>query len=144
MNNFRVKLAEGIESEDRLLKRIIDKGGELIDRPLPNQCFTGYDLRVKNKFNREMTIEVKRDNKSNNNVYIEHSYKNQPSGILISEAEYYFIDKPALGKFFYIETIELKDWIEWYKEHNRLLSVTCLSGFTEGYLVPVSILKLVM
>lgn len=144
MNNFRVKHAEGIESEDKFVDLLIARGNTIIHRAPSDLFFPDYDIKIMTRNGEETTIEVKRDNNTNNNLYVEYSYLGGPSGISNSLASYYVFHKSNIDRFYYLDSDELRDWIEWYKQFKRPFSATCTQGHTKGYIVPVSVLKPIM
>ena len=113
--------------------KIANKYEQWLGSKMDVECYNNdnkYDILLKNG----LTIEVKNDFKSETgNVALEYFCRNKPSGISVSQADYYIYLYPKLQEVWKIKTEKLKQMIEDFKNGCHVENWT-----TELYFMRVS------
>lgn len=118
-NGFKEDLLNGQLVEKELIKILQSRGNTLLEHTINNGCDTRYDIKIESKSKKVLTIEVKDDKMSEftGNLAIEFQCNKKPSGISVSEADYYAIKTTINNKgvketmFILIRTQILKQFI---------------------------------
>lgn len=118
-NHFIGDLLNGQLVERDLIKILQSRGNILLEHTINNGIDTRYDVKILTKTGTTTTIEVKDDKMSEftGNLAIEFQCNNKPSGLSVSEADYYAIKTTINNKgvketmFILIRTQILKQFI---------------------------------
>lgn len=92
-NTFFKDLHDAQAVELDLIRILEARGNTLLEHTINNGCDTRYDIKIESKSKKVLTIEVKDDKMSEmtGNLAIEFQCNNKPSGIAVSQADYYAI-----------------------------------------------------
>ena len=133
--DFKKDLIEGEDGEKVVLKDLLSMGGIYISDNKNNK----FDLMI-SKGGKEITYEIKTDvyckpDRDTGNMFIEYECRNKPSGLLVSEADWFVTYYKYLNEIWYIKTNELYDLVD-----NTDFKETSNSGDegsnTKGFLIP--------
>ena len=132
--NFKKDLELSKQGEEDVKNFLINRGCVFVDFNHDNK----YDLLMKKK-GKDITYEVKTDYIvykmfDTGNLFVEFECRNKPSGIAVTEAEWYVNYYYHLKEFWFIKTKDLKELIA-----NNNIPVTTNAGDinsgTKGYLI---------
>ena len=109
--DFKSDLKLGNEGEQSVVTFLQSKGYTLINKNNNNK----YDIKMMNG-NREITYEIKTDVKvaplfDTGNIFIEFSSRKKPSGILVTEADWFVTYFKYLNELWFIKSEKLMDLI---------------------------------
>lgn len=133
--NFNEDIILGEEGEQIVVRDLESIGGTLVSDNKDNK----YDLII-SKDGEEKTYEVKTDvfckpHQDTGNMFIEFECRGKPSGIEVSEAEWFVMYFKHFDELWYIKNDSLKEIIK-----DNDFNVTEFSGDegsnTKGYLIP--------
>jgi hypothetical protein len=110
--NFKKDLVLGNQGENVIKEFLEQKGCIFIDTNNDNK----YDLKM-SKNNVEATYEIKTDvlckpERDTGNIFIEFQCRNKPSGIEVSQADWFVTYFKFLNEIWFIKTTKLKQIIE--------------------------------
>lgn len=106
--DFEKDLQDGEWGEKRIATYLKSKDFNILDFNKNNK----YDILVE-KYGRKKKIEIKTDYKDKTgNICIEFESRGKPSGVSVSESDYYFNYFPNINELWMIKTYELKNLIE--------------------------------
>ncbi len=133
--NFRLDLKEGQKGEGDIITFLERKGLTYLHSNNDNK----YDIKML-KNNKEISYEIKTDTwcdqfKDSGNIFVEFECRDKPSGIEVTEAEWFVTFFKHLGHIWFIKTSVMKQLIE--TENFRTTNQSGDKGSnTRGYLVP--------
>lgn len=136
-NNFHNDLELGLKYESRARDRIVDKYSyRIIKVSAGNE--PRYDFKALNeKTNEKIRYEVKTTKQQYNTIFVEYQYKNKPSGINSTTANYYiFVDVSDDEQYYLIKTSLLKQIIE--KHTMKIAPNYCKNAW--GYIIDKDII----
>ena len=105
-NNFDKDLPLGKNGEFKVMGYLVDQGWQLVEWRDDSK----YDLLMYHK-NRNIrsTFEVKTDFYDNGNLVVEYESRGKPSGIAVTEADYWVFYFNETREFWFIDTEDLKE-----------------------------------
>lgn len=133
--NFRKDLKEGVKGEEFIVTYLETRGLTYLHSNNDNK----YDIKM-NKNGIDITYEIKTDfyckpNQDRGNLFVEFECRKKPSGIEVTEAEWFVTFFPYLREIWFIEPSKLKSLIE--TENFRITSQSGDAGSnTRGHLIP--------
>lgn len=110
------------------------KSLKILHRPSSEDNFPYYDFLIQKDDKAPIRIEVKTDQFDTENFAIEIKQKGHPSGLEVTQAEYYFIYRKTSKEMYFMGVDEIKRYIE----DNNLAPMLFENGNT-GYLLPISV-----
>lgn len=110
--DFKKDLLLGVVGEGVVKDFLVSKGGVYLESNNDNK----FDLKIL-KNDREITYEIKTDvycspKNDTGNIFIEFECRNKPSGISVSEADWFVTYFKNLNQLWFIKTEKLKNLIE--------------------------------
>lgn len=132
--NFNEDLGTGVSGEELIKNFLISKGFKFINENHDNK----YDLLMSYN-DLEIKYEVKTDvflsrENDTGNLVVEFESRNKPSGISVTEANYYVYFIPKLNEIWNIKMEKLKELIE--SESFRVASGGDKGSNTKMHLIP--------
>lgn len=133
--NFRLDIKEGQEGEGNIINFLENKGLTYLNSNNDNK----YDIKML-KNNKEITYEIKTDTwcnqtRDSGNIFVEFECRDKPSGIEVTEADWFVTYFRHLGHIWFIKTSVMKQLIKTENFKIRRQSGDAGSN-TCGYLVP--------
>lgn len=133
--NFKQDLKEGVNGESEIISFLISKG--LIYQHSNND--NKYDIKML-KNNKPITYEIKTDTwcnkyRDSGNIFVEFECRGKPSGIEVTQADWFVTFFKNLNQIWFIKTNTIKHLIQTEnfkitKQSGDVGSNTC------GYLIP--------
>lgn len=133
--NFNLDIKEGQEGEKYIINFLESKKLIYLNSNNDNK----YDIKML-KNNKEITYEIKTDtwcnqNRDSGNIFVEFECRNKPSGIQVTEAQWFVTHFRDLGHIWFIKTSVMKELIK--TENFKIKKQSGDAGSnTCGYLVP--------
>jgi hypothetical protein len=132
--NFRQDLKLGNEGEESVIKFLETKGLKYISSNNDNK----YDLKMGNDEN-EITYEIKTDVKcaplfDTGNIFIEFESRGKPSGIQITQADWFVTYFKYLNELWFIKSEKLKELIK-ENDFPVFKDAGDIGSATHGYLI---------
>ena len=97
-----------------------------------------YDLKMSKK-NKDVTYEIKTDFKcaplfDTGNLFVEYECRNKPSGIMVTQADWYVNYFPYFNELWFIKSHELKQLIA-DNDFPTFIDAGDINSETKGYLI---------
>lgn len=129
-----------LRTEDEVAKILKQRGYEILGR-----CHDyRYDILTKAIDGALVKIEVKEDFlcRKTENVGLEFSCRNKPSGISRTEADVYIykVHEPQKIEYYWITTLQLKDMVK-NREYHRIVNGGDIGSNSMNYLFRLSVFK---
>jgi len=123
MNQFKKDLNFGLSFERKAINTLMDTGkykGVIL--PPANKPFKYWDFKLLDNEGNWTTYEVKaqRNTEKYNTLIIEYEYRNKPSGITTSTADYYIVYSADSGRVWTIKSEDLRTLIK-EEKYERIL-----------------------
>lgn len=127
--DFKKTLESGEWAEEIVAHYLVHKGYEILHFWKDSE----YDILVQ-KGNRVMKIEVKLDQTAiRNTINIEYESSRKPSGISVTEADYYFCLQPMIDELLIMGVDEIKETIETKGSNIKITSAGSYKGLGRMY-----------
>lgn len=132
--NFKKDLTEGVDGEQTIINFLESKGLLFLNSNNDNK----YDIKLL-KNSKEITYEIKTDVycsplKDTGNLFVEFECRGKPSGIQVTQADWFVTYYKYLNQIWFIKSNKLKNLI-----NNQNFKITQNSGDTNsntrGYLI---------
>ena len=138
--NFKQDLVLGNDGEDVIKKFLETKGAKYLNSNNDNK----YDLKMLVK-NKTKTYEIKTDvvcspKKDTGNLFVEFQCRNKPSGIEVTEADWFVTYFKFLGEIWFIKTQDLKTLIA-ENDFYVIKNAGDAGSKTHGYLINRKLFK---
>ena len=132
--NFKQDLVLGNDGEDVIKEFLQTKGAKYLNSNNDNK----YDLKMLVK-NKTKTYEIKTDvlcspKKDTGNLFVEFQCRNKPSGIQVTEADWFVTYFKFLDEIWFIKTKDLKTLID-ENDFYVIKNAGDLGSKTHGYLI---------
>jgi hypothetical protein len=132
--DFRKDLKLGNEGEESVIKFLETKGLKYISSNNDNK----YDLKMGN-YENELTYEIKTDVKcaplfDTGNIFIEFESRGKPSGIQVTQADWFVTYFKYLNELWFIKSEKLKELIQ-ENDFPIFKDAGDIGSATHGYLI---------